>query len=72
MVLSPRLLSHLAYSLIAAVAWLAHAVAAILVDSKARLDTPGIGYLLVGFIGWLIGSVILAVRAMRAKHEDTA
>src|SRR5438034_3619544 len=63
MVLRPRLLRYLAYCVIAAVAWLAYAVAAMLFDSKAKIDVPGIGYLLVGFISWLIASIIFGVRA---------
>jgi hypothetical protein len=66
-VLRPRILRYFAYCAIAAVAWLAYAVAAMLFDSTAKIDVPGIGYLLVGFVAWLIGSVIFAVRAARAK-----
>ena len=42
MVLRPRLLRYLAYCVIAAVAWLAYAVAAMLFDSEAKIDDFGV------------------------------
>ena len=65
--LRPTILRYLAYSFIAAVVWMASAVAEMFYNSKAKLDVPGIGYLLLGFVGWVIGSVIFGVRAQKAK-----
>ena len=67
-VLRPRLLRYCVYSVVAAAAWFAYAVVAMLFDGKVNNDVPEIGYLLVGFFGWVIGSFIFGVRARRTKH----
>jgi hypothetical protein len=64
-VLRPRFLRYLAYSVIAAAAWLAYAVVAMLFDAKVNNDVPGAGYLVVGFAAWVIGSIILGLRATK-------
>ena len=64
--LRPRIGRYLCYTIAACVAWLAYAIAAMLFDSKAGHDVPGIGYLLIGFLGWLVGSGIFLVRAVES------
>lgn len=63
----PTLLRYLAYSFVVAVTWMGYAVAAMFYDSKAKVDVPGFGHLLLGIIGWLIGSVTLGIRALKAR-----
>jgi hypothetical protein len=66
-VVRPNLWRYLAYSALVALTWLAYAVAAMLFDGKTKNDVPGIAYLLHGFLGWLIGTVIFGVRAVRPR-----
>jgi vacuolar-type H+-ATPase subunit I/STV1 len=71
-VLRPRLVGYCVYSVTAAGAWLAYAVAAMRFDWTVNNDVPGVGYLLVGFAAWLIGSLIFGIRAQRTKRENAA
>jgi hypothetical protein len=67
----PNFLRYFVFSVLGFVVWFAYAIAAMLFDSKVKNDVPGIGYLIPGFLGWLIGTVIFAVRRTR-NHDLTA
>lgn len=66
--LRPRLLTYIIYSVLAAIVWLGYAVGAMCFDAKVGNDVPGVGYLLMGFIGWLIGSAVFGFRASEARR----
>ena len=67
LILRPRWTGYFLYTIGAGILWLAYTVAAMLFDSKAGKDVPGIGYLLIGFVGWGIGSAIYLFRMNRQK-----
>jgi hypothetical protein len=67
----PHFLRYFVYSVLGSGIWMGYAVAAMLFDSKVNNDVPGIGYLLPGFLGWLIGTVIFGVRRARI-HDQPA
>ena len=46
--------------------WMAYAMIAMFFDSWRRADIPGFGYLVLGFMAWMVGSVIFMVKAIRA------
>jgi len=67
--LRPRWIAYLLYTGAVGILWFAYAVVAMFFNSKAGHDVPGIGYLVIGFIGWIIGSVIFLFRIRRNKLE---
>ncbi len=66
--LRPRLLTYIVYSVLAAIVWLGYAVGAMFFDGKVGNDAPGVGYLLIGFAGWLVGSAVFGFRARQARR----
>ena len=43
---------------------------AMLVDIVLKTDVPGIGYLVMGFIAWIIGFTILIYRRRVSKEQS--
>jgi hypothetical protein len=66
--LRPSFLNWFVYTVAAAILWLAYAIGAMLFDSKTGQDVPGIGYILPGFLGWILGSWTFYSRALRKEH----
>lgn len=67
--LRPRLFTYIVYSVLVAVVWVGYMLGATFFDGKVGNDVPGIGYLLIGFIGWLVGSAVFGSRARKAGNE---
>jgi len=57
-----RFIPYFFYTIGVGAAWLAYAVLAMLFDGVVGNDIPGIGYLLLGFLGWALGSAIWLYR----------
>lgn len=66
-VLRARWLGYLLYTVVAGLLWFAYTIAAMFFDSKVGNDVPGAGYLFLGFVAWLVGSVIYIMRIRRYK-----
>lgn len=70
--LRPQFSRYVVYSLLAAAAWFVYAVLAMFLNSAMNIDIPGGGYLFLGVIAWLVGTVVFVFRASRESNHDHA
>ena len=52
------ILSYVGYSAGVFGLWVVFAVLAMLLDSAMKVDVPGLGYLVIGGVGWVVGSIV--------------
>jgi hypothetical protein len=65
----PRWIGFLLYSLCMLAAWFAYTLGVMFFNSAVGHDTPGFGYLFIGFIGWCFGSIIFLWRLAKPKRD---
>jgi hypothetical protein len=67
LLLRPSGVNFIIYSLIVLTLWVTYAVAALFFNSGVGRDVPGAGYLIIGFVGWIVGSTIYLLRFIRRR-----
>jgi hypothetical protein len=65
--LRPRWIAYSLYTLGTAVVWLVYSVLMLFCDGWLGKDMPGIGYLLIGFLSWCLGSAIYVQKIFHSK-----
>ncbi len=62
----PRVLPFLLYTVVMFILWFAYMLGAMFLNHFQNMDVPGIGYLFLGFVGWVVGLFIVIIRRFRA------
>src|SRR5258708_5275433 len=65
--LRPHWVAYALYTLSAIVVWFLYAIAMMFADAALGNDVPGFGYVALGFISWVVGSVIFVSRILRKR-----
>ena len=62
-----RLSQYLIYTVVSAGLWFAYAIVTVQFDAINGIDVPGFGYIGLGVISWIVGSIVYAIKLRKMQ-----